>query len=169
MSVESTSLTHYGVPGMRWGIRKTRYTAGGVYTDRKKRKFKREAMSILRKESKDAKTYSKIFENKANKDYAKADKHVWTSERAQAKGDQAKFEKYQGKAWNKLLSSSIAERQAKAYLERSKKLDKTFREIEHDELKAGRDYVVNKSYHIGVDIPLGTVLERKRQIDFRQK
>ena len=160
-------LYHYGVPGMRWGVRKTSYVPGVQYSDRQKKKFKRQAVSILKGQSKEAKNYSKIMDNKSTRDYKMADKHVWTSEKAQARNDQEKFQKYQAKAWKKMGSSIQAGQKSVEYLKRSQALDKKLSDIASDKIKAGRDYVVNKSVDIGVDIPLGSVLYVNRRIDYK--
>ena len=108
-----------------------------------------------------------IASNKSDRLYKKADKHVWTSERAQAKGDQQKFEKYQGKAWKNLYESAQYKKAAEKHLENSIAINKRITDISNETLKAGKDYVVNKNYSIGVDIPLGTVLTRTQRIDYR--
>ena len=72
-------LYHYGVKGMKWGVRRN-----------------------LRKQ-----------QALSNKAYRKASYYTSKSEKAKMKGDSAKYEKYQSKAWKEVAKIAVAQQKIK--------------------------------------------------------
>lgn len=143
-------LYHYGVKGMRWGVITSVYTKrklGGNYTDRQKKRMTSAAKKMLGRSEKFERYRAKAYTKAANKAYKKADKHVWTSEKAQAKGNQKKFEKYQGKAWKQLAKQHKALEDANQHAELAKVAAKRISNIGSGKLQAGRDFVTNHTYY----------------------
>ena len=108
---DSGELYHYGIPGMKWGVRRYQNEDGSL-TPRGKKRFYRVANSeraqrrntktairVLKDDKNEADLDAWGFNLSANKHYKKMDKLVWKSEARQKLGDQAGFQKYQGKAW----------------------------------------------------------------------
>ena len=142
-------LEHFGVLGMKWGVHKngigvqTQRKIGDNFSNYVKKKMTSQAKSTLRKQIKESKAKADMSQRTSKKLYKKADKLVWKSESYQNKGNNEKFQKYQGLAWNRLLNSHIAEQNAKKFLEQSKYFEKKLSQIKDGTLQAGRDFVTN--------------------------
>ena len=144
-----SDLEHFGVLGMKWGVHKngigvqTQRKIGDNFSNHVKKKMTSQAKSTLRKQIKESKAKADMSQRTSKKLYKKADKLVWKSESYQNKGNNEKFQKYQGLAWNRLLNSHIAEQNAKKFLEQSKYFEKKLSQIKDGTLQAGRDFVTN--------------------------
>lgn len=174
---KNDELIHYGVKGMKWGVRNGRIQAetgdsiGGVYTTKQKNRIKRQAEKILVKKIKREEQSAASFSKAAEKHYKKADKLVYKSEDRQRAGDQKGFEKYQGKAWkhlaNQYTNQQAAERATKTSQVYKKKLDA----IQDGTLKAGKDYVTNMT--VSSNIPLSMLgyinISTQKRIDFKDE
>lgn len=173
-TTNSNDILHYGVLGMKWGVHHGRRSfgtddkPGDNYTDRQKKRIKKQAKRILKRNIKENDKMSRFYNNQSNLAYKKADKLVWKSEALQNKGDQKGFEKYQSKAWKKIGDSTnyklIAERYANASSFSKKKLN----EITNDTIKAGRDYVTNKSV-VPIIVPGGIVISTAKSVNYRKE
>lgn len=167
----ANELYHYGVLGMKWGVRKGTYynethdTVGGNYTDRQKKRMVRQARSILKEQIRKSNTEANIHTKAANHAYKKADKLTRKSEARQNKGDQAGFNKYQSKAWKQVAKNITNTQSAKTAIAQSKLASKRLSEISDGTLQAGRDYVTNKGIYRGFYDNYYTV---ERRIDFRK-
>ena len=177
VNLNSGELKHYGVKGMKWGVTKvgtitvhTNNKFGDKYTDRQKKRMASAAKKLLKREETWDKIYAKGHTNVANRAYKKADKHVWTSEKAQAKGDQQKFEKYQSKAWKQLAKHHSALEAAKRSTESSKLAAKRIADIDSGKLQAGRDFVTNSTYYTNLALDaIGLInVGRTRTLEFKR-
>lgn len=172
----TNELYHYGVLGMKWGVRKGNYwtetqdKVGGSYTDRQKKRMTRQAKSILNKQIKRFNSIANAYEKDANRAYKKVDKLTWKSEARQNKGDQAGFEKYQSKAWKQVARTITSTKKADAATAQSKLASKRLSEISDGTLKAGRDYVTNKRSSTNLPLSaLGIVnWTTEKRVDFRE-
>lgn len=134
---------HYGVLGMKWGIRKGRVTArtqnhiGDTYTNKQKNRMTKQATKLLSKKQKMYEVLSKDLENKSIK-----------------------------------AKNNIAAKRYKDQSEFNKKLAEMFKtsinNIETGKIKAGEDFVVNTLY--SSSIPLYAIgllnLRTEREINY---
>lgn len=170
-------LYHYGVKGMKWGVRKKRFYAetndrpGDFYSDREKARIKKQAQSILKKNIRKNTQYAKAFDSFSKSAYNKADKLVWKSEKKQNKGDQAGFEKYQSKAWKQMAKYYTNKQKAEKIMENVKASTKKLKDIDRNRVKAGKDYVTNLT--VSSSIPLSLVgvanVRVEERVDYKKK
>lgn len=174
--MSANELYHYGVKGMKWGVRKSTYyietqdKVGGNYTNRQKKRMARQAQSILKKQIRESNHVADRYTKAANSVYKKADKLTRKSEARQNKGDQAGFNKYQSKAWKQVAKNIAITQAAKAATAQSKLASKRLSQISNGTLQAGRDYVTNKrtSTDLGL-IALGMInWTTEKRVDFRK-
>ena len=139
--VDNNELYHYGVMGMKWGVRRYQDKDGNL-TDKGKRRFEdvsiderlkrrqsKQAIKLLQKNrSREGLLYNASIAD-ANIAYKKADKYTWKSEAAKAKGNQRGFEKYQSKAWKQLGIQATYLEKAGNYLKNYKAYDQKISDI----------------------------------------
>ena len=117
-------LMHYGVKGMRWGVRKDRVTVttqhrvGDYYTDKEQQKMTKRAVKIYSDRRATSEALAKSNRNAEERHYRKA--------------NMEKAEEYK--------------RRAEAYMEQANMYSKHINDIATGTIKAGRDYVVNSEY-----------------------
>lgn len=174
--VSANELYHYGVLGMKWGIRKatyyteTRDKIGGNYTNRQKKRMVRQAQSILKERIRKSNQVADKYTKAANRAHKKADKLTGKSEARQNKGDQAGFNKYQSKAWKQVAKNITNTQAAKAATAQSKLASKRLSQISDGTLQAGRDYVTNKRTSTNFALSALGIVNWKtvRRLDFRE-
>ena len=160
-----SELYHYGVKGMKWGVRTSVYTnnrIGDNYTDRQKKRMTSEATNLLRREVTRNRTIAGQYEKAATKNYKKADKHTWTSEKAQSMGDQQKFQKYQGKAWQQLAKQHVNLEAAKTFTNKANIANKHLSDISSGKLQAGRDFVTNHTVSTNLLLSAAGIINVRR-------
>ena len=170
-------LYHYGVKGMKWGVRRKRLYVqtndrpGSSYSDREKASIKKQARSILKKNIRKSTIYSKVFDSASKSAYNKADKLVWKSEKKQNEGDQAGFEKYQSKAWKQMAKYYTNKQKAEKLMAEVKASTKKLKDIDNDRVKAGKDYVTNTTVSTNMLLSLVGIpnIKIEEQIDFKKK
>lgn len=139
-------LMHYGVKGMKWGVRKASYTKGPSRKERKER-TKQEALEFLRKDKetadKKAKYNSKKSDIAINKaaDLEQEAEEVFT--RATSSKDYKKIDTLITKSRTADDEAQKYYQEANYWLNKSKILDKRISDIEKGKLKAGKDYVTD--------------------------
>ena len=171
-----SELKHYGVMGMKWGVRRYQNKDGSLTAKGKKRfadvslnrrlqnRQSKQAVNLLYKNRNRVKTIADVNVGKANSAYRKADKYVFKSEAAQAKGNQQKFEKYQGKAWKQLAKQHEYLKAASTFMKQTKIYDKKINDISSGKIKAGRDFIVQTDYNFGaLPVPGGVVIGVNRE------
>lgn len=169
-------LKHYGVMGMKWGVRRYQNKDGSLTSKGKKRfadvstnqrlknRQTKQAINMLYKNSNEARVKADINRGSANSAYKKADKYVWKSEAAQAKGNQQKFEKYQGKAWKQLAKQHEYLKAAEMFSKQSEMYSKKMSDISSGKIKAGRDFIVQTDYNFGaLPVPGGIIVGANRE------
>lgn len=174
-SKNDDELIHYGVKGMKWGVRNGRIQAqtldriGGAYTSKQKNRIRRQAEKILIKNIDRKERSATSFSKAADKHYKKADKLVYKSEARQRIGDQKGFEKYQGKAWKHLANQYTYQQAAERDTKTSQAYKKKLNSIQDGTLKAGEDYVTN--IVASSSIPLAALgifnVRTEKRIDFK--
>lgn len=137
-----TILMHYGVPGMRWGVRKSRYeNDDGSLNQKGKARFAKVSVNerLQNKDTKMAvKELSKQSIRSANLEKMakkKADKNLWVS--------REKYEKYAKRGIEFARQRNI--------------YDKYLTDISSGKMKAGRDFVMedNRAYNMMLSAALG--------------
>lgn len=174
---ETNELYHYGVLGMKWGVRKARVYAksvdkpGSHYSDRQKKRIKKQAQSILKKNIRKNTRIAKAFDSASKAAYDKADKLVWKSEEKQNQGNQVGFEKYQSKAWKQMAKYYTNKQKAEKIMAAVKASTKKLKDIDRNRVKAGKDYVTNLT--VSSSIPLSLVgvanVRVEERIDYKKK
>lgn len=103
---ESNELAHYGVPGMKWGVRKAVY--GSIYKSAKNSKIEEKAnkydLKAVKAYKKGEKLHAKNDLGRANKAAKKAGKYAIKS---------AKYEKKANRSSNELVKSMYEKKAAK--------------------------------------------------------
>lgn len=167
-------LYHYGVKGMKWGVRKersengqrrltldrygnaylrlTNRRVGGTYKQSTKLRMQKKASKILRKNIK----YADVNENanlkSANRKQRSYLKLISKSNEQQMKNNYEKAVTYLAKANGKKEKEELYKNTAKKYSDLSKTLNNRLSDISSNKIKAGEDYVVNT--YLDTNIPL---------------
>ena len=141
-------LYHYGVLGMKWGIRKGRVSAsttrkfGDSFSERTKRKMTKQAVKV----------------SESNRKYMQrqSDGFSRASEIQSRKGNVAKAADYANVGKN--------------YLKMAKVYEKRVSDINKGTLKAGKDFITNREY--STNLLLDTVgiinVHRETTVDFKK-
>lgn len=139
---DNTELYHYGVKGMKWGVRKDKKRLGEVtvsrtnnkvgpyYSDKDKKKMTDRARKSLTQEERLNRARSEVYSNKANRHKNKADSYTNKSQHDKAK--------------KQLEKRKEAMTLAKEFTKQANTVNKRLSDIDSGRLKAGRDFVTNR-------------------------
>ena len=156
-------LYHYGVPGMKWGVKRYQNEDGSL-TTRGKRRFDRvanskraqrrntkAAISVLKsyKADKDLDAYASDLS--AKKLHKKIDKLARKSEASQQLKDQIGLQKYQNKTRKQLAKYEKARQLYERSTQESAVLQKKIDDISNGTLRAGKDFVAR---NVAIVVPI---------------
>lgn len=169
-------LYHYGVPGMRWGVRKagsvssaSKYVIGGEYSDRRKKRMTKEAVKILNRNFKESTALGGDYAKRAKNLWSKAGDKMERAMREGAAGNLKKAAKYEAKSTK--LVAKYQKNQAKAQYWLQKSFDSALRleGIKSGQLEAGRDFVTNARASTSIPLSLLGVwnMRVEKRVDFR--
>ena len=165
----NNELYHYGIKGMKWGVRKhkalyseTTDTVGGNYTDRQKKRIQKQAESILKNNIKKQTGILSSVSKYADHKHKKINKLTYKSKYRKKMGDQAGFQKYQSKIRKQTAKYIKAKKDSNKIVKQLNIAKKRLSEISEGKLKAGRDYVTNK-----VTKYEGYVTTIEKRVDFK--
>lgn len=142
--MENRELYHYGVKGMKLGVRTSRtvtYRFGDHHTDREKKKMTKIARKVV-------KSQRKIADVLARDNQVKAD-------RAYRKADMKKYKEYK--------------KRAKRFFAQQRALDRTLSGINDGTLKAGRDFVTRSTYSTNLLLDAAGLYNLRSEHDIRYK
>ena len=166
-------LYHYGVLGMKWGVKRYQNEDGSL-TTRGKRRFDsvanskraqrrntKAAISVLKSYKADKDFDAYVYDLSAKKRHKKIDKLDRKSEARQQFKDQIGFQKYQSKTRKQLAKYEKARQLYERNIQESAVLQKKIDDISNGTLKAGRDFVA-RNVAIVIPIPSGFIGGRMR-------
>lgn len=119
--MDNMELYHYGVKGMKWGVRTSRtveYRFGDKHTKREKKRMTKIARKVIKSQSQTADVLARDNQRRADSAYRKA--------------DMRRCKEYT--------------KRAKRFLAQQQSLDRTLSAIDKGQLKAGRDFVTKSTY-----------------------
>lgn len=142
--MENKELYHYGVKGMKWGVRTSRtveYRFGDKHTNREKKKMTKIARKTIKSQRQTADVLARSNQLKADHAYRQA--------------DMKKYKEYT--------------KRAKRFLAHQKFLDKTLSDIDSGQLKAGRDFVTKSTYSSNLLLDAAGWINVRSEHDVRYK
>lgn len=158
--ISEDTLSHHGVFGMKWGVRRFQ-NADGTLTERGKRKAARTAKSKIKSAA--ATYYAKTGlkgDYKENSMYAytsnirakglnkKAKKLATKAKNAKALGNLAKSERLQNKSDKVRKRAANFAKYGKMYADKATSSKKLFYDISSGKMKAGRDFINQTDFDI---------------------
>ena len=172
-------LKHYGVKGMKWGVRRYQNEDGSL-TPRGKLRFKqvegnerlarrqtKQATKLIRQEKNNVDVMAYEFENASNRAARKNHKMVAKGFKKLRNHDEAGAKKYIAKS-KKYLNKSLENQTKRAKMEEySSVLQKKIDDISSGQLKAGKDFIVNSQLTI-LPTPVGVFMGVKKNIDRKE-
>lgn len=171
-------LYHYGVLGMKWGVKRYQNEDGSL-TARGKRRFDRVANSeraqrrntkaaigVLKSYKADKDFDAYVYKLSTNKQHKKLDKLASKSEVRKQLGDQAGFQKYQSKTSKQLAKYEKARKLYERNIQESAVLQKKIDDISSGTLKAGRDFVAR---NVAIVVPTQSGFIGGRVRDYIEK
>lgn len=148
---KTDELYHHGVLGMKWGVRKDRYTSGGVRISAKRKTLRNIIMtSAYKKQSADAKN---LRENGYKKEAAAVQK-VANKSKAKARASQIKYDKEVANrdtrqnvsAVNKTFKAYKKNPNKKTYNEYKKAVNDTIKRAKNSDYELRYDFYRDKYF-----------------------